>query len=423
MPEPGELHRLIAALARFGGTPAGGVHRLCASPEDGVARTYLRDWLESRGATVRVDAVGNMFALFELAGPDAPLVMAGSHLDSQPKGGRYDGAAGVAAAACAALRLMEAREQGTHFAANLCVVNWTNEEGARFRPSLIGSGTYVGAFTADFALGRIDAEGVTLGAALAAIGFAGRDAAPLMPLAYIELHIEQGDRLERAGRSIGIVTRNWGAAKFEIVFTGEAAHTGPYPMQLRRDALLAAAHLIVGVRALADAEPGALHTSVARLDVSPNSANVVPDRVEASVELRASDDRVLDAAVAAFEALLEESAARAKVRVQCLAHSRRGIRTLPPEVGLLIGAAAERLGHPALALDTVAGHDAISLVGHCPVGLMFVPSQGGLSHNEREYTAPEHLDAGLDVMTDVLMRLCREGHVADAGEARHEAIG
>lgn len=422
MPEPDTLHRLISELARFGATPGGGVHRLCASPEDGAARTYLCDWLAGHGARVTVDAVGNMFALFELAGPDAPLVMAGSHLDSQPNGGRYDGAAGVAAAACAALSLAQARADGGAFAANLCVVNWTNEEGARFRPSLLGSGTYAGHFTSDHALARADGEGVTLGAALAAIGFAGTDSPPPAPLAYLELHIEQGDRLERAGVAIGAVTRNWGAAKFEIAFHGEAAHTGPYPMEKRRDALLACAHLIVGVRALADRHPGALHTSVARMEVFPNSANVVPDRVEAAVELRSADEGVLDDAVAAFDALVEDSARTAGVSAVYLARSRRGIRALPPQMAGLVMEAARDLGHSAMSLDTVAGHDALSLLDLCPVGLFFVPSVGGLSHNEKEYTAPAQLDAGLAVMTRVLMELCQTARVGE-GERWHEAVG
>jgi N-carbamoyl-L-amino-acid hydrolase len=411
------LHQLFEDLARFGATAKGGVHRLCASPEDGAARHHLRGWLEAHGAQVRVDAVGNMFGIFDLAGPEAPLVMAGSHLDSQPHGGRFDGAAGVAAACCAAAELMEARRRGARFTANMCVVNWTNEEGARFRPSLLGSGAYAGHITTDFALARTDAAGTTLARALAAIGFAGADAPPPLPLAYLELHVEQGARLEQAGVGIGVVSRNWGAAKYEIAFVGEQAHTGPCPMEQRRDALLAAAKLVLGVRALADSSPGVLHSSVARLTVEPNSANVVPARVEMSVELRSPDDAVLDAAAAAFDVLLGEAARFAQVEVHRLATGRRGIRTLPPEVGILVEDVARRAGFASMTLDTVAGHDALSLVGLCPVGLMFVPSAGGISHCEDEYTAPEHLDAGLAVMTQVLAQLCRDGRAAMAEAA------
>ncbi len=171
------LHQLFEDLAGFGATAKGGVHRLCASPEDGAARHHLRGWLEAHGARVRVDAVGNMFGIFDLAGPEAPLVMAGSHLDSQPHGGRFDGAAGVAAACCAAAELMEARRRGARFTANMCVVNWTNEEGARFRPSLLGSGAYAGHITTDFALARGPTRQARRSAkALAEIGFAGTDA-------------------------------------------------------------------------------------------------------------------------------------------------------------------------------------------------------------------------------------------------------
>ncbi|HEY9216368.1 MAG TPA: Zn-dependent hydrolase [Ancylobacter sp.] len=409
-----QFHTLLADFARFGATAAGGVHRLCGSAEDGAARRHLATWLTAHGATVTVDAVGNMFGIFPLAGEGAPLVMAGSHLDSQPKGGRFDGTAGVAAAACAALTLMEARRSGARFNANLCVVNWTNEEGARFRPSILGSGTYAGHFTADFALSRTDDDGISLSDALEAIGFRGTEPAPPMPLAYLELHIEQGASLEQAGAAIGVVTRNWGATKVEAAFVGEQAHTGPCPMDQRRDALLAAGHVIVGVRALADRFPGVLYSSIGRMKIEPNSANVVPARTELSIELRSLVDAVLETASAELHGLLAKAAELAGVKLQRLGESRRGIRTLPPAIGALVMESAARAGLTSMPVDTVAGHDALSLIGLCPVGLMFVPSAGGISHNEAEYTSPRDLEAGLAVMTDVLSNLCREGAVPEA---------
>ncbi len=407
---PGGLHAVLAGFARCGATPGRGVTRLCASPADGEARDLFAALLAEAGAAVTTDAVGNQFGLFRLAdGAGAPPVMAGSHLDSQVLAGRLDGAVGVAAAIETGRSLMAAKAAGMRFEADFCAVNWTNEEGARFRPSLLGSGAFAGHHDAAFALSRRDDAGVSLEAALAAIGHRGGDAPPPLPACYLELHVEQGSVLEEAGDTVGIVARNWGAIKLEAVFIGEQAHTGPTRMERRRDALLAAAYTIADLRALADRWPGRLHTSVGRLLVAPNSPNVVPARVEASIEIRSAEDGVLAEAGEAADGLLAAAAERAGVLLSVPSRSVRPIRVLPAVVRDLVALCAEEGGHRARSLDTVAGHDALSLLGRCPVGLIFVPSRGGVAHNEAEDTAPADLDAGLDVLRRAAARLCRAG--------------
>jgi len=408
--DAGPLHTLLAELARFGATPGGGVTRLCASVEDGAARAHFADALARAGAEVRIDAVGNQFGLFRLTEhADAPLVMMGSHLDSQSRGGRFDGVLGVAAGLCVGRALLAARRAGARFEADFCVANWTNEEGARFRPSLLGSSTFVRAITPDFALTRRDDAGISLAEALEAIGCRGTDAPPPLPSCYLELHIEQGGRLEEEGIRIGVVTHNWGATKIDVAFLGEQAHTGPTAMNRRRDALLAAAHAIVEVRAIADAHPGAVHTSVGRISVAPNSSNVVASEVEVSIEVRAADDATLMEASARLDAVIAEAARRAETATAVRARTVRSGRRLTANVCDLIERSAADVGLESLRMATISGHDALSLLGACPSGIVFVPSIGGISHNEAEDTSAEDIEAGFAVSLRAVERLCLAG--------------
>ena len=408
-PDPG-LHALFDRFSECGATAAGGVNRLCGSAADGQARDVFAAAIRDLGGDLRTDAVGNQFGLLPLAGrPDAPLVMLGSHLDSQPNGGRFDGTLGVATALRVAAALRQAKARGSAYAADLCVVNWTNEEGARFRPSLLGSGTYAGRHRAEDVLAIRDDDGVALEAALTAIGHRGSDPAPPMPACYLELHVEQGGVLTEAGATIGLVTRNWGAIKIDAVLMGAQAHTGPCPMGLRRDALLAAAYAIAEMRAIADRWPGRVHSSVGRIRVEPNSANVVPARVELSVEIRSADDAVLAEAGALADDALRAAAERARTDLTILARVERSIRRLPEAVCDLVALAAEETGHRAVPMATVAGHDALSLLGACPIGLVFVPSVGGIAHDAAELTSDSDMQAGLAVMLRATERLCRAG--------------
>ena len=398
-----ELHALLGAVAEFGRTDKGGLQRLAASREEGEARDHVCAWLRARGFTLRVDRVGNVFALLELAGPQAQCVLSGSHLDSQPRGGRFDGAYGVIGACVAAHAIRTSGAGG--YKQNLAVVTWTNEEGARFAPSLLGSGVYAGHYELAYALSRKDADGISVAEALAAIGYAGTDEPPGNPACCVELHIEQGPSLERSNATIGAVEGNWGTMKYIVSFTGTAAHTGPTAMSERRDALLAAGHLIVACRAISDATGGSLLSSVGRLDIEPNSTNVVAAQVRLYGEMRATDNGVLEAACAEFERAADDAARTAGVAMELERVTDRPAGVFDAKLCGLIEAVANELGYRTRRVHTVAGHDAVSLRRRCPTGMIFVPSVGGISHNEAEFTSAADLEAGVDVLANVLHRL------------------
>ncbi|HBF28917.1 M20 family metallo-hydrolase [Rhizobium sp.] len=405
--QSGRVGELVREFACFGSLASGGVARLCASAADGEARDRLGVLLNAAGADVTVDAVGNQFGLFRLAEhDDAPLVMMGSHLDSQPRGGRIDGTLGVMAALEVGQLLIAAKQQGHVFQRNFCLVNWTNEEGARFRPSLLGSGVFAGHYSENFALACRDDDGVTLKEALVAIGYHGSDPCPSMPEFYIELHAEQGPRLETAGCKLGLVTGNWGAAKLDLIFEGEQAHTGPTPMTERRDALLAASRIIDALRQLADSVPDLLHTSVGRIVVSPNSSNVVADRAEFTAEIRSPDDHILKEAEARFQQHLDDVARSTRTVLRRGSQSLRPARSMPMTMVQFLEGCGRALGANPMRLDTVSGHDALSLLGLCQTALVFLPSIGGIAHNEAEATDDADMDIGTSLLLEAAFRLC-----------------
>lgn len=398
------FHRDMTRVSEFGATPDGGVCRLTAGKEDGAARDWFADRLNAEGFEFRVDAIGNMFGLARTAAPESPWLLTGSHLDSQPTGGKYDGAYGVIASLHAAI----AAKRVSGLTHNIAVVNWTNEEGARYQPSLMGSGVYTGALALETALAALDGDGVSMGASLAAIGYAGKDAgpAPSAVSGYLEIHIEQGPALERAGRKIGVVTGNWGTAKYVVEFLGRAAHTGPTPMAERRDALLPAAELILAVRKLSDDTGGALLSSVGRLEVVPNSSNVVPETVTLFAELRDVDGARLASACESFRATIE--ALRGKgIEIKLRQTVDRKVAEFDPDVRAAIAAAARVEGHEPMELRTVAGHDAVPVSVKVPTAMIFVPSRDGISHNAAEFTEPADLLTGTQVLARTLLDLAR----------------
>ena len=408
-PEPDleAFHALFGAVAQFGATAAGGLHRLSASEEEGRARDGVRDWLTRRGFSSRIDPVGNIFACLELAGEAAPWVLTGSHLDSQPGGGRFDGALGVVAA-CVAVDAVS-RTQGVQFSRNLAVAIWTNEEGARFAPSMLGSGVFAGQYDEGFARSRADRDGVTLAQALALTGYDGQDQGPGQVAAYVELHIEQGPELERSGATIGVVRGNWGTNKYLFEVTGVAAHTGPTPMSQRRDALLAASRLVVACRELSDATSGRLLTSVGRMDIHPNSSNVIAERVTVYTELRCTDNEELQRASRALEDQATRIGVESGTGITWQQVTDRPAGHFDDALCGLIAQVAQERGLKAMDLHTIAGHDAVSLRARCPSAMLFVPSKNGVSHNEAEFTSPQDLDAGVGVLRGVLARLVIAG--------------
>lgn len=403
----GFLDRLDS-FSQIGATGDGGVDRVEASAANGEARRELARRMEEAGYRVLVDGIGNMFGLMELAGGDAPWVLSGSHIDSQPKGGRLDGAYGVLAALEAGAALKE-RLAGKTARANYAMVAWTGEEGARFQPSLVGSSVYAKTRTLGENLALRDGGGVSVGDALDAIDFRGKDQGP-QASAYVELHVECAPELETSGNRLGVFDRWWGAHKLELLFTGAPAHTGPTPMARRKDALLAAAEIIIGLRRLADAAPaGALHTSVGRLEVLPNSPNVVPDSAKLFIELRSVDAKVMEDAHARLMALIPYAASVARVTHRVVRDELRLPGAFAPGLRTLARKTAAQFDIEPMSLATIAAHDAIPLTQVCPSVVIAVPSRDGLCHSPREWTDPEDLELGVAWLGTMLERLVVEG--------------
>ncbi|MCQ9164516.1 M20 family metallo-hydrolase [Arthrobacter sp. STN4] len=401
-------------MSTFGATANGGVDRQAASTADGEQRRWLTGLLQEHGFTVKFDRAGNQWGLHE-AVPGAPYVVVGSHMDSQPTAGRYDGAYGVLAAAHAAFRLKAGWSDAGAVAPkyNIAVVNWFNEEGSRFKPSMMGSSVYTGKLELDTALSTTDAAGISVREALDAIGcrgdFAGPEAA-----CCAEIHIEQGRSMERDGVTIGLVSSNWAANKYEFVVHGEQAHTGSTVIEDRKDALLGASMLVVAARELANRFPGVLHTSVGQLNVYPNSPVVVPSRVNLLLDLRSADESVLAEADTLLHRRIAEIESLANVSVeQHHAHSWP-VTPYPREGVELAAKVAADLGLSNKSVMTVAGHDSTNMKDLVPTVMLFVPSVEGISHNEHEYTTDEDIVAGLAMLTEVANSLC-QGALEPAG--------
>ncbi|BCW05995.1 M20 family metallo-hydrolase [Arthrobacter sp. NtRootA1] len=392
-------------MSAFGATENGGVDRQAATIPDGEQRRWLAGLLEEHGFTVKFDHAGNQWGLYE-AVPGAPFVVVGSHMDSQPTAGRYDGAYGVLAAAHAAFRLVARWEAGaTAPKFNLAIVNWFNEEGSRFKPSMMGSSVYTGKLDLEDALNTKDAAGITVRDALDAIDCRGTFEGP--EAAYCaEIHIEQGRSMEREGVTIGLVSSNWAANKYEFVVHGEQAHTGSTVIADRKDALLGASMMVVAAREIADRFSGVLHTSVGQLNVYPNSPVVVPSRVNLLLDLRSADEAVLAEADALLHARITEIERLANVSVEKNHSHSWAVTPYQPEGVELAAKVAADLGLSNKEVMTLAGHDSTNMKDLVPTVMLFVPSVDGISHNEHEYTTDEDIVAGLTMLTEVVARLC-----------------
>jgi N-carbamoyl-L-amino-acid hydrolase len=398
----GRLWASLMALAEIGATPKGGVRRLAASDLDGEARRRFIGWCEEAGCTVTVDRIGNIFARRPGRHPDLPPVMTGSHLDTQPTGGKFDGAYGV----LAGLEIVRSlNDLGYETEAPIEIVAWTNEEGSRFSPAMLGSGVFAAVFDLEYGLGRPDnVSGVTLGAELARIGFAG--ATPVggrKVAAYFEAHIEQGPILEANGNTIGVVTGAQGQRWYEVTVIGEEAHAGPTPMPRRKDALVGAARMIDWVNRIGHAYAPLACATVGFVQVSPNSRNTIPGRVFFTVDLRHPEDRVLTAMDRELRAACDDIAAAARVETRV-----EEFWYFPPTPfdGALIGAvrdAARAQGFAHQDIVSGAGHDAVYMARVTPTAMVFVPCAGGISHNEIEDASPDDLAAGCSVLMNALL--------------------
>ncbi|WP_405956061.1 M20 family metallo-hydrolase [Streptomyces phaeochromogenes] len=395
----------FATLSAFGATSGGGVDRQAATAADGEQRAWLHQWLTDRGAKVRYDGVGNQFGLFTVT-PGAPYVLTGSHLDSQPLGGCYDGAYGVLASAHAAHRAVQrwkaSDETPRH---NVAVVNWFNEEGSRFKPSMMGSAVFTGKLPAETALATTDPTGTTVEAALREIGTIGDYPGPDVA-AYAEIHIEQSRDLENKGLNIGLVEATWAARKYQVVVRGEQSHTGSTVMADRRDALLGASLLVVAVRELAEESTVIpLHTSVSEMTILPNSPVVVAREVRMHVDLRSPDEAFLDAAAKKLAESIPGIEERASVTIGQVQTHGWGVAAFPTTGIELAAQAADELGLSHQTMMTIAGHDSVNMKDIAPSIMLFVPSVEGISHNEGELTDDTDISAGTDLLTEVVHRL------------------
>jgi N-carbamoyl-L-amino-acid hydrolase len=405
-------------VATIGATPNNGVDRQAATANDAATRTWFAQWIQDAGFELRVDGIGNMFGLIEWT-PGAPYVLIGSHLDSQPLAGRFDGAYGVVAAMHAAQeisRRIKGTEQAPKF--NLAVVNWFNEEGSRFAPSLMGSSVFAGLFDQDETLAIVDPDNISVQQALSEIGFLGTDPRPI-PAAYAEIHIEQGRILEREGVDIGLVEHSWYTQKLDIEVLGEQSHTGATAMADRHDALVAASKIVLMVHDVTkDYDEEALVSSIGRLSVEPNSPIVVARRVRLVADLRSGDPAIVGSAREKLLRDIEALAREHDIEIRVNDFDVRQIRHYP-ESGLELSAkTAANLGLSTRRLATMAGHDSVAMNSMVPTVMLFIPSVDGVSHCEREFSTDDDMVKGLHMLTEVAQQLVHgkltEGNDHDA---------
>ena len=382
--------------------------RLALTDADRDGRDLVVGWMRDLGLQISIDAIGNVVGVMAGADPSAAPVMVGSHIDTVRTGGWFDGNLGV----LAGLELVETLMQhGIAPHRGIAVAFFTDEEGARFQPDMLGSLVYVGGMALEEALDvRATDDGARLGDELARIGYAGPVPCPAAsaPHAYFELHIEQGPVLEDEGITIGVVTGVQGISWTELAISGQSAHAGTTPMRLRRDPGVVAAQISVGVRSIATEFGGTQVATVGLMRFEPNLVNVVPAKVTMTVDLRNTDEMVLRDAEARFRALCDTSAAGENVAITSRPLARFEPVEFDAQMVDLVEATAVRLGCSTMRMPSGAGHDAQMLARVCPTAMVFVPSVNGLSHNIAEYTHPADITSGANVLLQVVLAKASE---------------
>ena len=398
--DPARLWDSLMDMARIGATPKGGVRRLALGPVDKQGRDRFRTLCEAAQLQVRIDAMGNMFARRPGRDPARLPVLFGSHLDSQPSGGKFDGALGV----MAGLEVMRTLDDlGLTTEAPLDLVNWTDEEGSRFGKSLMGSGVWAGVYGHAETEALADLDGHTVGASLDAIGYRGPEPASPFPAdAYFELHIEQGPLLERDGKQIGIVTGAQAQVWYDAVVTGQDSHAGTTPPSTRRDALVCAARIIDLVDRTMRARGEDGRGTVGQLVVLPNSRNVIPGEVRFSIEFRHPDEAEIARIAAQFPRDAGFIARDSDVQLNLNELFRIPAQPFDPACVDLVRQAANRLGYTSREIVSGAGHDAVYVARHIPTAMIFTPCKDGLSHNEAESIEPEEAAAGTQVLYEAV---------------------
>ena len=395
------LWQSLMDMAKIGATEKGGVNRQALTELDGQGRDLFVRWCREAGCSVRVDAVGNIYA--RRPGKDDALapVMTGSHLDTQPTGGKYDGVFGVLSG-LEVIRTLNDLNYETERPVEVTV--WTNEEGCRFAPAMMGSGVAIGKFDLDEVYALADADGKTFRDELDAIGYLGEGAPTVGDVAaFFEVHIEQGPILEAEDKTIGIVQGAQGQRWFDVTLVGQEAHAGPTPMQTRHDALVGAAEIVGAVNRIGlEFQPGACAT-VGQFDVSPNSRNTIPGRVVFSVDFRHPEDARLSAMKAALEAACAKAASGQGLELECQEIWYQPPIVFDSDCVAAVQAGAEAAGLDAMKIVSGAGHDACHISTLAPTGMIFVPCKDGISHNEVESATQDHCAAGCNVLLHAII--------------------
>lgn len=393
----------IMAMAEIGPTKGGGSCRLALTDEDLAARELFSRWCREAGCDIKIDRLGNIFARRAGRDNNKPPIAMGSHLDTQPHGGKFDGIFGVLAGLEVVRTL---NDHAIQTDAPIEVVDWTNEEGSRFAPAMLASGVYAGLFELDFALSRSDSDGNTLEAELNRIGYAGTQVCGAQPFgAFLETHIEQGPILERNNEVIGVVTGGQGQLWYDVIVRGQDAHSGSTPMTGRRDALVAAALLIQSIEQIAlQFAPDAVGT-VGEVHVRPNSRNTIPGEVWLSVDLRHPDDKALIEMATQFNAQVTQVQRLREVQIKVSEIWHNPPVRFDSTCINMIQSAADELGYANRKMISGAGHDACQVARVVPTAMIFVPCAGGISHNEQESAEPEHLEAGANTLLHAALKL------------------
>ncbi len=399
------LMQRINDLAQVGKIPGGGNNRLALTDADKAGRDLVVTWMKDLGLDVRIDTIGNAIACQRDAGSGAPVMM-GSHIDTVATGGRYDGNLGV----LGALEVIESViEQGIELDRPLAAAFFTNEEGSRFQPDMMGSLCYTGALTVEEAMSACDADGFAAGDELERIGYRGPTPCPgPPPHAFVELHIEQGPVLEREGFRIGAVTSVQGISWTEVNIVGQSNHAGTTPMSMRHDAGLAAGELVVAVRRIANEMGGTQVGTVGALRLHPDLVNVVAAKARLVIDLRNTDDEDLQTAERALLAEIRRIRESEGVKIDTRWVARFEPVTFDSRVVDLVESTATDLGLSVRRMPSGAGHDAQVLAGVCPAAMVFVPSVNGISHNPAEFTERDDLVAGCNVMLNTVIALAND---------------
>jgi N-carbamoyl-L-amino-acid hydrolase len=399
------LSARLEELAQIGSTGDGGCSRLALTDADRAGRDLVVTWMTDLGLDVQTDEIGNVIAT-RAGQEDGPPVMTGSHIDTVATGGRFDGNLGV----LAGLEVLETLAQSaTATRRPVAVALFTDEEGSRFPPDMLGSLVYAGGMTVEEAYDVVGIDGARLGDELARIGYLGTTPCPgQVPYAYVELHIEQGPVLERSGEVIGAVTGVQGISWQELTVAGQSNHAGTTPMAYRRDAGFVAASVATFARRLALELGGDQVATVGKLDLHPDLVNVVAARAKLTVDLRNTDESVLQKAERLLADELDRLAEGEGVTVTSAPLARFEPVEFDPRVVDLVEGTARAMGYPVRRLPSGAGHDAQMLARLCPAGMVFVPSAGGISHNPAEFTHREHVEAGANVLLQTVLALANE---------------